>query len=222
MLELVLTRPRDRRPDRGGQGPVVPGPRRAAHLPRPPGRGRGAARPPAPGHLRRAGRSVHRHLGHDDHGGRRQPISAGRSPRWRPPCSECRSSPAMSSGRRWSGSPIRRLSPLTHCVERISASAAAGRVRGLHRRPAGDLDRGGLRLRARFVQPPARSGAAARRLSPRRRGSSPGRPARNRRRARQRSRTRCRPGHGSSIPRRAARCSRSGCTSSCPRATTST
>ena len=72
------------------------------------------------------------------------------------------------------------------------------------------------------LRPPARSGAAVRRLSPRRRGSSLSRPARNRRRARQRSRTRCRPGHGSSIPRRAARCSRSGCTSSCPRATTCT
>ena len=33
---------------------------------------------------------------------------------------------------------------------RISDSRAAGRVRGLHRRPAGDLDRGGLRLRAWF------------------------------------------------------------------------
>ncbi len=74
-------------PDQGGQGPLVPGPRRAAHLPRPPGRGRGPPCPPAPGHLRRDGRPVHRHLRHDDHGGRRRPRRSKRSPRWRPPCS---------------------------------------------------------------------------------------------------------------------------------------
>jgi hypothetical protein len=46
----------------------------------------------------------------------------------------------------------------------------------------------------------SRSGAAVRRLSPRQRDSSLSRPAQDRRHARQRSRTRCRPGHGSSIP----------------------
>ena len=51
--------------------------------------------------------------------------------------------------------------------------------------------------------PPARPAAAppARRRSRRRRGSSPSRPARTRRMRAERSRTRCRPGRGSSIPR---------------------
>ena len=77
MLELVLTRPRDRGLIEAARGLVVPGPGRAAYLPRPPGRRRGFPCPQAPGHLRRGGCSVHRHLGHDDHGGGRQRSAAG-------------------------------------------------------------------------------------------------------------------------------------------------
>ena len=133
----------------------------------------------------------------------------------------CRSSPAMSSGRRWSGSPIRLLSPLTHYAgvsviprrRKSSRPLPPTRWRPGSRRSSGS---------SRVLRLPARSGAAVRWLFPRQRGSLLSRPVRNRRRARERSRTRCRPDHGSSIPRRAARCSRSGCTSSCPRATTCT
>jgi len=49
MLELVLTRPRDRGLIDAAQGPAVPRPRRAAYVSRPPGRGRRAASPAAPG-----------------------------------------------------------------------------------------------------------------------------------------------------------------------------
>ena len=66
MLELVLTRPRERGLIDGGAGAAVPGPGRAAHLPRPAGRGRRAAGPPAAGDLRAARRPVRRHLGDDD------------------------------------------------------------------------------------------------------------------------------------------------------------
>ena len=48
MLELLLTRPLREGPDRGGEGPPVPRPRRAPHVPGPPGRRRRAARPPRP------------------------------------------------------------------------------------------------------------------------------------------------------------------------------
>ena len=116
MLELVLTRPRERglveaarglwflvldelHTYRGRQGADV------ALLVR---RLRDACDAPA--------RPVHRHVGHDDHGGRRRATSARQSPRWRRPCSACRSSPGTSSARRWSGSPTRRPSTPTRCA----------------------------------------------------------------------------------------------------------
>ena len=127
---------------------MVPRPRRAAHLPGTAGRGRRAPRETAPGRLRRAGRAVRRHLGHDDHRGRAPRSSGRRSPR-------SATDPLRRSGR--PGERDRRDPAADHrpgSRSRRSAPRArrgpgsAERLRRVHRRPAGHLDRGGLRVRA--------------------------------------------------------------------------
>ena len=112
MLELMLTRPRERRRlITSAAEPVVPGPRRAAHLPRPAGRRRGDAGPAAAGRGRRGGAAVHRHQRHPGRPRAPRPSSAGRSPSWPPGSSARRSRRTTSSARRCAAPPTGDTDP---------------------------------------------------------------------------------------------------------------
>ena len=226
MLELILTRPDERRPDQGGQGPPVPRARRAAHLPGPAGRGRRAARPPASRRLRRDRRAVHRHVGHDGRPRATTRRAASRGRRRRDHAvRRARRARATSSARRCAAPPIR-------------AAIADQALRRAHRR---DPDAARATTTAFVADPLARwierrfglepdVGRPASSPAPPPPADAPGGSRRARRADRRRpgrvrarrSRTRCRPARGSATRRPAVRCSPSGCTSSCPRATPST
>ena len=224
MLELVLTRPRERglvkaakglwflvldelHTYRGRQGADV------ALLVR---RLRDACDAP--------GRAVRRHLGHDDDRGRRRRSSGMRSPGSRRPCS---------------ASAVDSANVIGETLERHHRPGAITRRRlraaghGPRRRPTTTTTSSptpwppGSRRSSASSRRPGRPTAAAPQAPPADdpRGRSPARRADRRRRGRRvrpRSRRRCRPGRGSTTRPPAARCSPSGCTSSCPRATTST
>ena len=222
MLELMLTRPgRPALADQDGQGPGVPRLRRAAHLPRPPGRRRGAADPPGPRGLRgRAACSASAPpprcparapspsssrwsptvattlFGTDGRPGERHRRDPG--PRHRPtPPTPCRPSGSRRPPPR-APTPTCVSDPLARWIE----TALRPRPPTRHGPPgpaAARQDRGGRRRARRehsgLTEDDVRGG------DPPHPAGRLGGPA---------------PGH------RAARCSPSGCTSSCPRATPST
>ena len=225
MLELVLTRPDERRTlVDAAQGPAVPGPRRAAHLPRPPGRRRRHAGAPGARRVPVAGPAVRRHVGHDGQRGHRRRPAPRWSPRSRPGCSAPRSRPSGSSAR---PSTAPRLGDPDDVAQSDRDDVQAGGAAGDYERLCAD------RRWRRWVETtfglatetghgPGASGSARPRVP-----DAAARLADLHRRARwiecaQAIRTTLLAGsrgYGTRSP--AGRCSPSGCTSSCPRATPS-
>ena len=198
------------------QRPGVPRLRRAAHLPGPAGRGRGAAHPPGEGRLRAPRRAVHRHLGDHVDRGHERSSGAGSSP-----TSPARSSAPPCAEENVIGETLIRATAEDAGAGHARADRRARRARRLRRpgpRPARLLDRD-------HVRPGPRRRGQAR---PARADHRPARRPRDLAAADRRRRGPVRegdPAHpagrvaGQGPATAAGRCSRSGCTSSCPRAT---
>ena len=220
MLELMLTRPRERQaPDHQRRGPVVPGARRAAHLPRPAGRRRRDAGPPAARRGRGERRCSASAPAPPSPAPAPRPSSASRSPSW-PRGSSARDPGRRTSSARPCAAPPTGDTDPAALAARLSSSTPSrlGGAAQPTRWPSGPSRPSACAKTTRAAWP----GRLPTRLQHRRRGSSPDETGVDEdTSARTSCATCCWPAPRPATAR-AARCSRSSCTSSSARATPST